>query len=227
VAGTHDHFWSKVLRGPTEGVGVFFNFWPLHPGDPEVRQQDVPISVQQDIFWLEVSVEDARFVEVAEGQRDLGGVELDDLLREPPFLGQVLIQLSARYEIHDKVDVEGFLEDILHLDYEGVVHLEQDHLLELQVEQRVVVDDDVLPDAFHRVQPLIPPVHHQVHLSEGAPPDDAEDLEVFQLDLDSAGALAVDGVGPVDAEDVILLVDRLAQSPILLLLLLHHVRVVL
>ena len=57
-------------------------------------------------------------------------------------------------EIHDEVDSKRFDENELHANDERVVDLIQDCLLKMQVLQRVVLKDNILANALHRIELL-------------------------------------------------------------------------
>lgn len=87
---------------------------------------DLKISrlVDQDVFKLEVSVHNALGMEIADGEADLEGVELDGLLRQPLLCLEDLVELTTTYERHDEVEALGRLEEILHTDEEWMVTAE-------------------------------------------------------------------------------------------------------
>lgn len=86
-------------------------------------------------------------------------------------------------EAHEEVDSEFVLEDVLHVDDEGVLHVEEDVLLELDILVLLVVNNNVLPDAFHCENLLGPAVLYQKHLPKRPLPDHSPNDEVLQLRL--------------------------------------------
>jgi len=64
----------------------------------------------------------------------------------------MLEQLPAPDEIHYEVDAVALDEHEFHAYDEGVVHLEQYQLFQVQVLQRVVLDHYVFSDALHRIE---------------------------------------------------------------------------
>ena len=53
-------------------------------GEPKVNQFDIAVRVQQQIFWLEISVDNPPAVEVVEGLDDAAGVETSGRIVEVP-----------------------------------------------------------------------------------------------------------------------------------------------
>jgi hypothetical protein len=64
---------TQVLRSAAEGVGHLLT---QHLGEAEVSELDVAILVDEDVLGLQVSVDDAAAVQVAQSQGHLGSVEL-------------------------------------------------------------------------------------------------------------------------------------------------------
>ena len=95
------HFWSQILWSPTERIGGLLS---QHLCQAEVSQFNVAVLADQDVFRLQVPIEDLAFVEVAEGQGDLSPIEFGGGFGKFFVLGQDSVELSASYEIHEKVD---------------------------------------------------------------------------------------------------------------------------
>ena len=66
--------------------------------------------------------------------------------------------------VHYKIDAVGSLVNKLHLNDEGVVHLEKDELLKLDILQRVAVDNDVFADTLHCIILLVQRKVDEIHL---------------------------------------------------------------
>ena len=86
-------------------------------------------------------------------------------------------------EDHEEVDSEFVLEDVLHVHDEGVVHVEQDVLLQLDVLELLVVNDNVLPDTLHRKDLAVFIMLHQVNLAKGSFPHHLPYHKVLQLNF--------------------------------------------
>ena len=63
----------------------------------------------------------------------------------------VLEELSSMYELHQKIHSKIVLEDHLHLDDEGVVHLQHDESLNVYAAYRVLVQKHVFAHAFEGI----------------------------------------------------------------------------
>jgi len=95
---------------------------------------------------------------------------------------QVSEKLAALDELHEEVNSELILEDILHVYEEGVVNSVQDIFFKLDIFHLLVLNYDVLADALHSVQlPRSGHLLHQEHFTEGAFSDHFQNFEVIQL----------------------------------------------
>lgn len=191
VARADDHLRRNVLGRAAERVGLRSVIDLVDLGQAEVGEEDVAIKAQQNVLGLEVPVIYIGLVEVAEGESDLGGIELHPLLAKAPLLRQVLEQLAALHELHHEVDARLGGEHLLHGDNERVLHLQKDQLLNLQTLERLVLYNDVLADALHRKVLVGVNILDQVNFSEGAPADMPDDLIVFKLKLGNVASAAV------------------------------------
>ena len=72
-------------------------------GEPEVGELDMAVSVQQDVLWLQVPIDDVPGVQVLDGTDDLGRVEQPGVAREAATVPQVAEELTARHELHQHV----------------------------------------------------------------------------------------------------------------------------
>ena len=73
VAGLQDDLGRHVVRGPALGPAPLSR--AHRPGEPQVGYHGVAGLVQQDVLWLQVSVDDVERVEVGDGSDDLRDVE--------------------------------------------------------------------------------------------------------------------------------------------------------
>jgi hypothetical protein len=71
-------------------------------------------------------------VQVAQRQRNLGGIKLSFRLREALHVRQVLKKFATLNEIHDEVNAKCFLKHVVHSDYERVIHLQQDEFFNFE-----------------------------------------------------------------------------------------------
>ena len=57
MSTTDDHLWGEVLGCATEAVRLLPVL--LHDlGEAEVGEHDVPVIIQQNVFWLQIAVDD-------------------------------------------------------------------------------------------------------------------------------------------------------------------------
>ena len=92
VSSSFQNLGGQVLRSSAEGLGSLAV--PDDFGHTEVSQADISIIVHQDVFQLEVAVDEILRVEMSEPQSDLHGIKLGLLFRELLLVGKVLEQLS-------------------------------------------------------------------------------------------------------------------------------------
>jgi len=71
-------------------------------------------------------------MEIAESKGDLRSVKLGFGFGEASLLRKVFEELAALDELHDEVYSVGLLEDVIHSDHEGVVHLLENEVLHLK-----------------------------------------------------------------------------------------------
>lgn len=127
-----NHLWCQVLRGTAKRIRILLVIDVENFCEPEVGQHNVAVLVQQDVLRLEISVNNFGVVEVAKGKSNLCCVKLSLVFGEALLLRKVFEELSALDKVHYKVDPVGFLEDVVHADDEGMVHLQQYKLLHLK-----------------------------------------------------------------------------------------------
>ena len=116
-------------------------------------------------------------------------------------------QLASLNELHDEVDAVRLLEHVVHADNEGMVHLVQDELFDLQRLHRLVLDYYVFSDDFHGVVLVLQLVAHQVDLAESATPDDTDQLKVIPRHLSHRRA-PVQQAGPLVASHQVSVVEE-------------------
>mmetsp|Transcript_11936 Transcript_11936/g.24230 ORF Transcript_11936/g.24230 Transcript_11936/m.24230 type:complete len:330 (-) Transcript_11936:2835-3824(-) len=151
------------------------------PAQPEVRQLDVPVSLQEHVLRLQVPVNDVDVVQGLEGERDLANVELSPALLHPAHLAEEGEEVAPLDEVHDHVQLRVGLEGVRKRHHEGVtrrllkyvplrlrpLHLPPPHQLRLL-------------QNLHRVNVailLVPDLHH---LAKPPPAQDREELEVVE-----------------------------------------------
>ena len=76
----------------------------------KVGQLNVPVAVDENVLWLEVTVQNFEAVQVLEGEHDLCRVKPDVSLREPLLLVQAMEQCAACLEVQEQVKFAPALE---------------------------------------------------------------------------------------------------------------------
>jgi hypothetical protein len=150
------------------------------------------VAVEQQVLGLQVAVDDVVRVQVVEGQRDLGGVELGDGVREALRLAQQAEQLAALDKVHDHVQVLGVLEGAPQGDQERVLDLLQHAALVVGVLDLLHLDDLGLLQHLDGVEALVVLALHEVHAAEAAGAERALDLEVGERVLALGDARGVE-----------------------------------
>ena len=115
------HFWRKILGSSTERHGQFsvINFG----GETEISQKEVTIFVEQDIFWLQISVHNLLLVEMSKSNCDLGNHEPGLLFWETSNFDEMSEELTTLDEVHKEENSDRVLENVLHTDYEWVINV--------------------------------------------------------------------------------------------------------
>ena len=119
-------------------------------------------------------------MEVSQGESNLGSEELSLVLREHAHLDQVTEEFSALDKLHEEVDTVLILEDILHVDQEGVVDGAQDIFLKLNVFHLFILENDIFADALHREEILRDDVLDKEHLTKCSLAYHLENCKVLQ-----------------------------------------------
>lgn len=82
---------------------------------------ELTIFTHQDVFGLEIAIKDLLGVKLAQAESYLGSEKLRLLLSEPLYLHKVLEKLATLDKLHDEVNAELILEDVLHAHEERMV----------------------------------------------------------------------------------------------------------
>lgn len=78
--------------------------------------------VQQEVLWLQVSVDDAQFVDILNTRDDLLVHLCRFFLLQPPVFYNVLKQLSARTILHNQVQIVVIFYHFIKLNYVWMPH---------------------------------------------------------------------------------------------------------
>mmetsp|Transcript_48062 Transcript_48062/g.148315 ORF Transcript_48062/g.148315 Transcript_48062/m.148315 type:complete len:343 (-) Transcript_48062:141-1169(-) len=177
VALALDHLGRQVLGRPAQRERPLRHLLR----EPEVRDLDVPLVVQQQVLRLQVAVDDVFGVHVLEREHQLRVVELGHVVGEPPRRAQVREHLAPDDELEHKVQLLLVLERRPHVHDERVLQLHQDPLLRDDVLHLLHLDDLALLQALHREVLVRALVLAQPHAPERARAQRLLQLEVRQL----------------------------------------------
>jgi len=106
------YFGGEVLWRAAKGVSVAVANDALL-AKTEVRQLHVTICIEEDIFRLQISIDNTVLVEAFECAQDLSCIEDRPRLCEPALLLEVIEELPSIEEVHDEVELRRCLESIV------------------------------------------------------------------------------------------------------------------
>ena len=66
VTGSLEHLGAHVLGGTAKGLCKVVGS-EIHLGKPEISETEVPFGVYQDVFWLQISIDDVSAMKMLEG----------------------------------------------------------------------------------------------------------------------------------------------------------------
>ena len=108
------------------------------------------------------------------------------LIRQLLLLGEDAVQLSTSDEVHQEVNSELSLEDVLHANDEWMLDTKHDMLLQSQVLKLLRVDHNIFPDALHSINLLRLFVADHVHFSKRSLANHFLHFEVIECFLHSS-----------------------------------------
>ncbi len=91
-------------------------------------------------------------------------------------------EFTALDEIHDEVDAEFILKDVVHGHDERMLNVIEDFLFELKALEEVLVDYYVFTNAFHSIDLAVDPILGQIDLAESTFSDHLHYLKVLETD---------------------------------------------
>ena len=172
------HLGSKVFRRAAERSGLLI--FSKHLGQTIINDLDVAILVTQNVLKLEVAMDDALHVEVADGYGHLSCIEEYLLFLEALLCLKDFIHFSSSHKRHDEVQPEVVLEEELHANQERMVALKHDIFLENGVINLIVLYQNVFPDTLASIQHLGLLVLTQEHFSESTTTNHHQEVEVLK-----------------------------------------------
>ena len=180
VALASDHFRGEVLSGAAEARSQALLRVDLGR-KAEVSQQNVTVPSEKHILRLQITVNDALIVQMAQSKSDLSDYKSALVLLESLDLHQVAEELTTINVVHHEEYTVLVREDVLHVDEELMVDLLENLHLQLERVEALVIQHGVFPDGLHSVYFLRLPVLDLEHLAECAFANQLEPLEVLQL----------------------------------------------
>lgn len=122
-------------------------------------------------------------MQVAECKRNLSSDKLDCWLVKSLDSVEVVVDVAAGHVLEEEVNSQFILENVLHVIDEGVVCLEKDLLLHLDVVHLILLKDHVFIQPLHRVLLSVFRVFDEEDFSERAFVNYFFNNEVFKLYL--------------------------------------------
>ena len=120
-------------------------------------------------------------MQMCQGHCYLSSEELSLVLGETLDSDQVSEQLTTLDKLHEKVNSKLILEDILHVNKEGMLDGIQNIFLQLNVLHLLILQNHIFPDALHGIELLVKLVLHQEYFTESTLADQFSEFEVLQL----------------------------------------------
>lgn len=124
------------------------------------------ISIEHDILWLEIAVNNPELMNVLQGQHHLSRINAHILLRESHFLAEMLGQILALAVFQSQVDVARSLEGEMQGDDERMLDLLEDVHLGYHKLGLLAQNDLLLGKSLKSVVAAVSQALHQEHLPE-------------------------------------------------------------
>lgn len=199
VACADQHFWRCVCRRSAVRSGLLvFKIGQLL-AKAEVDELDMTAPVEQNVFGLQVSVDNVAIVKLLNGDEYLGKIKDRIAHGQAHLLSDLLEKLASREILKEQVQILVVLERLNEVDKEAeaivdtsvpadsLLHLlrlggdrPQDILLVVHVLDVLRATDTFLADLLHREELVRRTVPHQRHVSEATPAQDSDVLELVQ-----------------------------------------------
>ena len=119
-----DHLWRSVARATTRRLQS--SSLLIHVGEAKVDDLQLAIIVAEQVFWLEISMADAKLVNIVHtSDKLLEMLTCCNFLKFLIFDNQ-LKQFTSRSELHHEIQVLIRLNNLIDLDYIRMVKLFED-----------------------------------------------------------------------------------------------------
>ena len=121
MAGALNYFRGKIFWRSTECICHLIS-GNLQFTQTEVSQLNVTFVIEDDVLWLQISVDDPVTVEALERQYNFSGIKSCSVFSKLLFLAQMEKEFATVEEINDKIETFWSLKCIVKLDDEGMVN---------------------------------------------------------------------------------------------------------
>ena len=103
VAFTSDHLWGSIA-GTTTGCFKFLTLF-IEIAETEIDKFDVVVVIEKKVLWLQVSVDDPKFMDVLDAGEYLSVELASFFFLEFSVLHDVLEKLTAGAIFHDQIQI--------------------------------------------------------------------------------------------------------------------------
>lgn len=175
-----DHLGRQIIQGATHGLSPVVG--SMH-APPEIGNLELAVDADEDVFGLDVPVDNVLAVQITQGRRHLGNVLGSLPFREAVLPAQVLVQFPLAGELENQkhalivVEVAKHLQDIGMTEVALNLNLAADLALDASALQLVLVQHLERADEAARALPS------KVHAPEFALAQRTADFEHSQVEL--------------------------------------------
>lgn len=153
VSAHFQNLWRKVLSCAAETFSALIRLQEF--GEAKVCQLYVPVHFHQHVFWFQVSMHDFIRVQISKTHQNLGSDKFNSWFIKPPFVAQMVKQISARNIVHEEVNSQIVLENIGHIDNERILSLRQNIFFSPRINNLTFLDQNIFVYSLHRINLVI------------------------------------------------------------------------
>ena len=161
---------------------------PEARAQPEVRQLNVTVAVDEDVIRLYVPVNEAHFMNRLDGENQLGDVKARHVFAEYTEFDQQAHEVPARHVLHNEIQVVLVLERVEKLHDPFVVRLRENVAFGFDVCDLVSFQHFGFFQDFHGVERTRLNMFRQTNLAKGTHTDHAQPLEHARIHFGSLQA---------------------------------------
>ena len=172
-----NHLGSQVLRSSAKRVGLL-PWLDAHLGQTEVGDFDVTRPIEQDIFRLEIAVDDTVGMQISQCLHHFSGVDPNSVFFELLFRSQVSEHFTAIQEIDDEIQFGFCLEGKVQPNDVRILRMLQDLSLCLSFDEQVFLQQLIFLEDFHRIMVACVFLHDKVDFTKAS---SANDFLVFKV----------------------------------------------